>query len=393
MKVREEFLSIAVPDITDAEISEVVDALKSGWISVGPKVRQFEADVASYHGVKHAIALSSCTAGQFLINRVMGLGPGDVAIVPTITWPSTASSVEQVGATPIFADVDPDTLNTTPELVEPLLQEHGSAVKMISPVHVSGLPVDIEGFESLGAKYGVPIVFDAAHAIFSEYDRRRVGAFGLASLFSFYATKNITAGDGGIITTDDDDLADQLRLWSYHGMDKDSWKRYSKESAGPHVQCVVPGFKFNMTDLNAAVGLAQMRRAGELLAKRNALFGYYDQAIASRLPWLQRTTYRTDRGGWGNHVCIVKVVDDSVDRDKLMGVLRQYNIGTNIHFFPVHMNKFYKEKYPAVSLPIAERLSRELMSLPLCTKYSETDIAYVVDALADIYTKRLAHKA
>jgi UDP-4-amino-4-deoxy-L-arabinose-oxoglutarate aminotransferase len=323
----------------------------------------------------------------------MGLGPGDVAIVPTITWPSTASSVEQVGATPIFADVEPDTLNTTPELVEPLLREHGSTVKMISPVHVSGLPVDIEGFGSLGAKHGVPVVFDAAHAIFSEYDGRRVGAFGLASLFSFYATKNITAGDGGIITTDDEDLADQLRLWSYHGMDKDSWKRYSKESAGPHVQCIVPGFKFNMTDLNAAVGLAQMRRAGELLAKRNALFEYYDQAIASRLPWLQRTKYRTDRGGWGNHVCIVKVVDDSVDRDKLMEVLRQYNIGTNIHFFPVHMNKFYKEKYPAVSLPVAERLSRELMSLPLCTKYSEADIAYVVDALADIYAKGLAHKA
>jgi len=392
MNVRERFLSIAIPDISEAEIYEVVDTLRSGWISVGPKVRQFEAEFAAYHGVKHAIAVSSCTVAQFLMCRLLGLGPGDYAIVPTITWPSTASSVEQVGAIPLFADVEQRTLNTTPDLIEPLLKQYGAKVKMISPVHISGLPVDIEGFEKLGKKYGVPIVYDAAHAVFSEYGGQRVGAFGLAACFSFYATKNVTAGDGGMITTNDDDLAEQLRLWSYHGMDKDSWKRYSKESASPHVQCVVPGFKFNMTDLNAAVALAQLRRASELLQKRNRLIEHYNQ-LMDRLNWLARPVFCTDRGRWGNHVYAVKVLDDDVDRDRLMQILREYNIGTNIHFYPVHLNEFYRKKYSDVRLPVAEWLATRLLSLPLCTRYSETDMEYVVEALEDIYAKRLAHRS
>ncbi|HEY2322088.1 MAG TPA: DegT/DnrJ/EryC1/StrS aminotransferase family protein [Thermoanaerobaculia bacterium] len=392
MNIREQFLSIAIPDISEAEIFEVIDTLKSGWISVGPKVRQFEADMAAYHGVRHAISVTSCTVGQFLMCRLLGLGEGDYAIVPTITWPSTASTVEQVGATPLFVDVDPNTLNTTPELVEPLLKQYGRRVKMISPVHVSGLPVDIDGFDALGEKYGVPVVYDAAHAVFSHYKNRRVGVYGKASLFSFYATKNITAGDGGVITTNDDELAENLRLWSYHGMDKDSWKRYSKESASPHVQCVVPGFKFNMTDLNAALAVAQLRRADEFLAIRNRLMAHYDRAIR-RLPWLEATVRETPDGGWGNHVYITKVVDPDVDRDALMQVLRQYNIGTNIHFYPVHMNQFYAEKYPDVRLPVAETLAQQLLSLPLCTKYTENDLDYVVDALDDVYAKRLAHRA
>lgn len=392
MNIREDFLSIAIPDISEAEIYEVIDTLKSGWISVGPKVRQFEADMAAYHGVKHAISVTSCTVGQFLMCRLLGLGEGDYAIVPTITWPSTASTVEQVGATPLFVDVDPNTLNTTPDLVEPLLKQYGSRVKMISPVHVSGLPVDIDGFDALGEKYGVPVVYDAAHAVFSHYKNRRVGVYGKASLFSFYATKNITAGDGGVITTNDDALAEDLRLWSYHGMDKDSWKRYSKESASPHVQCVVPGFKFNMTDLNAALAVAQLRRAEEFLATRNRLIAHYDRAVR-RLTWLEPTVRETYDSGWGNHVYIVKVVDPDVDRDLLMQVLRKYNIGTNIHFYPVHMNKFYAEKYPDVRLPVAEKLSQQLLSLPLCTKYTEKDLDYVADALDDIHSKRLAHRA
>ena len=391
MKIREKFLPIAIPDISEAEINEVVDALRSGWISVGPKVRLFETEFAAYHGTKHAIAMSSCTVAQFLICRLLGLQAGDYAIVPSITWPSTASTVEQVGATPLFVDVDRSTLNTTPDLVEPLLKQYGSRVKMVSPVHISGLPVDIDGFEALGKKYGVPIVYDAAHAVFSEYKGKRVGIFGLASCFSFYAIKNITAGDGGMITTNNDNLAEQLRLWSYHGMDKDSWKRYSKEGASPHVQCLVPGFKFNMTDLNAAVGLTQLRRADELLAKRNTLIEHYNRILA-KLKWLERPVFSTSDGRWGNHVYVVKVLDEEVDRDRLMERLREYNIGTNIHFYPVHLNKFYRDKYPDITLPNADWLANRLLTLPLCTRYTYSDLEYVADVLDDIYTKRLAHR-
>lgn len=391
MEIRDQFLSLAIPDISEAEINEVLDALKSGWISVGPKVRQLELEFAAYHGSKHAIALSSCSVAQFLMCRMLGLGPGDLVIVPTITWPSTASSVEQVGATPIFADVSSDTLNTTPAHVESLLKGHEGRVKMITPVHMSGLPVDIDGFEALGEKYGVPIVYDAAHAVFSEYEGLRVGTFGLASYFSLYATKNITAGDGGIITTNDDQLAEQLRLWSYHGMNKDSWNRYSKEGSSGHVQCLVPGFKFNMTDLNAAVALAQLRRADELLAKRNHLVEYYNEILAN-LDWLERPIFHTAKGRWGNHVYVVKVKDESLDRDRLMQVLREYNIGTNIHFYPVHLNQYYREKYPDVHLATADQLAGTLLTLPLCTRYSEGDLDYVVAALEDVHRKGLARK-
>jgi len=328
---------------------------------------------------------------QFLICHVLGLGPGDYAVVPTITWPSTASSAEQVGATPLFVDVDRQTLNTTPAHVEPLLRRYGGRVKLITPVHMSGLPVDIDGFEALGKQYGVPVVYDAAHAVFSEYRGRRVGSYGRASCFSFYATKNITAGDGGIITTDDDALAEQLRLWSYHGMEKDAWKRYSRESASPHVQCLVPGFKFNMTDLNAAVALAQLRRAAELLETRNALIACYNAQLAD-FEWIERPVLAQDAGRWGNHVYGVKIVDEDVDRDRLMQRLRECNIGTNIHFYPVHQHKYYAEKYPDVRLPVAEWLGRRLITLPLCTRYSAADLAYVVEALDDIYRRRLAHR-
>jgi len=390
MKIREGFLSLAVPDISAAEIAEVMDALNSGWISVGPKVRKLESEFAAYHGTPQAVAVSSCTAAQFLLCRLLGLQPGDYAIVPTITWPSTASTVEQAGASPIFVDVDRHSLNTTPSLVEPWLKRYGYRVKMISPVHMSGLPVDIDGFDALGEKYGVPVVYDAAHAVFSEYRGKRVGTFGLASCFSLYATKNLTAGDGGLITTQSESLAEQLRLWSYHGMAKDSWKRYSREGASSHVECLVPGFKLNLTDLNAAVALAQLRRAEELLTKRNQLVEHYNRLLG-QLDWLETPVFTTPEGRWGNHVYVIKLLDDEIDRNRLMQVLKQYNIGTNIHFHPVHLHRFYREKYPRVKLPVAEWLASRLLTLPLCSRYARADVEYVVEALKDIYQKRLAH--
>ncbi len=172
MKIREDFLAIAVPDITDEEVSEVVDAVRSGWISVGPKVKEFEEAMAERHGTRHAIAVSSCTAALFLVAKALGIGPGDKAIVPSMTWPSTPNVFEQLGTTPVFADVDRRTANITPDTVEPLLMRYGSSIKAIVPVHMSGLPVDIEGIETLGSRYGVPVFYDAAHAVFSEYRDR-----------------------------------------------------------------------------------------------------------------------------------------------------------------------------------------------------------------------------
>lgn len=391
IEIREEFLPIAVPDISEEEVDEVVEALRSGWISVGPKVKQFEEAMANRHGTRCAIAVSSCTAALFLVAKALGIGPGDKAIVPSMSWPSTANVFEQLGATAIFADVERRTANIVPETIEPLLQKHGSIVKAIVPVHMSGLPVDIEGIEALAAQYRVPVLYDAAHAIFSEYQGKPIGSFGIASCFSFYAIKNLTCGDAGIVTTNDDELAEQIRLWSYHGMNKDAWKRYSDEEGSPHVECMVPGYKLNLTDLQAALGIAQLRRANVLLAKRNELVQTYNQLLEG-MNDIEIPIHETTEGKWGNHVYGIRLLDDSQDRNKVMEALREYKVGTNIHFYPTHMHTFYRDKYPEISLPNTEWLGERLISLPLCSKYELGDLEYVVALLRQVLDSGIAKK-
>ena len=200
------------------------------------------------------------------------------------------------------------------------------------------------------------------------------------SCFSFYATKNLTTGDGGMITTNNDDYAELCRTWSYHGLPKDSWKRYSAESASPHVQCIVPGYKFNLTDLQAGIGLAQLRRADELLKKRNELVIHYNSLLKD-FEKIQTPVFETKIGKWGNHVYVIKLMDESLNRDEFMQKLRKYNIGTNLHFYPVHKNVYYEKKYPNIKLPNSEWLMNRIITLPLCSMYSKTDLDYVVNII------------
>lgn len=389
MEKRKDFLSLAVPDISEQEVYEVMDSLRSGWISVGPKVRKFEEEFASYHGVKHAVSTSSCTTALLVAGKVLGIGPGNYVIVPTITWQSTANIVEQLGAVPLFTDVEKDTLNMKLMDVETYINKYGSRVKAIIPVHMAGLPVDIDWFTEISAKHNIPVIFDAAHAVFSSYKGKKVGSYGKVSCFSFYATKNITTGDGGMITTNDDEVAEQCRIWSYHGLPKDSWKRYSEEGGSPHVQCIVPGYKFNLTDLQAALGLAQLRRKDELIPKRNEMIRYYNE-LFKPLDWIQTPVFETKDGKWANHVYVIKIMDEEVNRDRFMQELRKLNIGTNLHFYPVHKNIYYMKKYPDVRMPNAEWLMNRILTLPLCTKYSKRDVEYVVEAVKYVYENRLA---
>lgn len=386
MEIRKDFLSLAIPDITEEEIYEVIDTLKSGWISVGPKVKEFEKRIAEWHGVKHAIALSSCTTALFIAAKVLGIGKNDYVIVPTISWQSTANIVEQLDAIPLFADVDKDTLNISEEWVLKYIKEYGNKIKLVIPVHHSGLPVNIDFFDEISNKYGIPVIYDAAHAIFSHYKGKMIGQYGEMSCFSFYATKNLTTGDGGIITTNNDKFAEDCRIWSYHGLPKDAWQRYSKEAGSPHVQCVVPGYKFNLTDLQAALGIAQIKRKDELLSKRNELVKIYNE-LFKEIDFVKTPIFVTENGGWGNHVYVIKILDDKVNRDMLMKKLREFNIGTNLHFYPIHKNIYYEKKYPAVKLPNAEWLKDRILSLPLCTKYTNEDLKYVVNVVKYLYEK------
>ncbi|MBK8982227.1 MAG: DegT/DnrJ/EryC1/StrS aminotransferase family protein [Ignavibacteria bacterium] len=240
-------------------------------------------------------------------------------------------------------------------------------------------------------KHNIPVIYDAAHAVFSSYKNKMIGQYGAMSTFSFYATKNITTGDGGMITTNDDYLAEQCRLWSYHGLPKDSWKRYSAENASPHVQSIVPGYKFNLTDIQAALGIAQLKRKDDLLSKRNFLVESYN-GFFKNYDWIDTPVFQTEHGKWGNHVYVIKILDEDIDRDKLMQELRKMNIGTNLHFYPVHKNLYYEKKYPDVKLPASEWLMDKILTLPLCTKYSVSDLEYVRDSLDYIYENRLANK-
>ncbi|MDQ3019401.1 MAG: DegT/DnrJ/EryC1/StrS aminotransferase family protein [Bacteroidota bacterium] len=386
MKVRKDFLSLAIPDITDEEKREVMEALDLGWISTGPKVKEFEKQFAEYHQVKHAVATSSCTTALFIAAKVLGISKGDYVIVPTITWQSTANIVEQLEATPLFCDADRQTLNIKQDDIEKYLKQYGNKVKAIIPVHHSGLPVDINWFTEISNRYNVPVIYDAAHAVFSSYENKMIGQFGEMSCFSFYATKNLTTGDGGMITTNNDGLAELCRIWSYHGLPKDSWKRYSSENSSPHVQSVVPGYKFNLTDIQAGLGLAQLKRKDVLLQKRNELVEYYNELLKNT-EWLETPVFKNEKGKYGNHVYVIKILDEQVDRDKFMNELRKLNIGTNLHFYPVHKNFYYENKYPGISLPDSEWLMNRILSIPLCTKYSKTDIKYVVDCINYIYEK------
>jgi UDP-4-amino-4-deoxy-L-arabinose-oxoglutarate aminotransferase len=390
LEIRESFLPIAVPDITEREIAEVVDALHSGWISAGPRVERFEAMIAERQGTRHAISMSSCTAALFVVAKALGVGPGDEVVVPSMTWPSTANVVEQLGATPVFVDVDRRTANITTDALEPVLESRGASIKAVIPVHMSGLPVEIADVEAVAERFGIMVIYDAAHAIFSEYYGRPVGGFGHAATFSFYAIKNLTCGDGGVLTTDDDELAESVRLWAYHGMRADSWKRYQAEEGSPHVQCLVPGFKFNLTDLNAAVGIVQLERADELLERRNLLVKAYDELFAG-MDDVEVPVFETESGRWGNHVYGIRILDDEQDRDRLMEVLRrEYKIGSNVHFYPTHLHRYYRTKYPDVRLPNTEWLGERLLSLPLCTRYTVADCEYVAASLRDTLDRGLA---
>jgi len=392
MRVRDNFLPIAIPDITDDEIAEVVDTLKSGWISVGPKVRAFENAMAERQQTRHAVAVSSCTAALFLVAKALGIGPGDHVIVPSMSWPSTANIVEQLGATPLFVDVDRRTANVSVEIITKAIERTGNSVRAIIPVHFSGLPVAIDEIEATAADAGIPVIYDAAHAIFSQYRGIPIGCFGTAACFSFYAIKNLTCGDAGVITTNDNKLVEKIRLWAYHGMDKDSWRRYSVNGGSPHVECRVPGFKFNLTDLQAALGLVQLRRADELRDIRHRLIQHYHKLLAP-MDDLEVAPFVEDTGGWGDHLMIVHLLDNKQNRDSVIESLRARRVGSNIHFLPIHQHEFYRRKYPGVYLPETEWLGRRTLSLPLCTRYSKFDVEYVVGALRDVLDSGEAQKA
>lgn len=373
---RTEFLPYSRPWIGEEEVAEVADSLRSGWLTTGPKTKRFEAELAAYVGARHAIAVSSCTAALHVALAAHDVGPGDEVIVPTLTFCATANVVAHLGARPVLVDVNKNYQIST----EAVQRAFTPRTKAVVVVHYGGQACDLAELLAVTDSRRVPLIEDAAHAIGSEYRGRKIGTHGRAVAFSFYATKNMTTGEGGAITTDDDRLAERIRRLSLHGMSQDAWQRYS-ENGSWYYEVVEPGFKYNMTDLQASLGLHQLRRLDEFVRIRQEIARSYREGFAG-VPELFLPTELPDR----SHVYHVYPVrlDLSrlrIDRAGFIRELHQARIGASVHFIPLHRHPFYQKAYGygPEQFPCCEELYQGLLSLPLYPRMSSTDVSNVIE--------------
>jgi len=380
--VRERFLPFHQPLIGADEEASVVETLRSGWITTGPKTKAFECALAEYVGARQVVAVNSCTAALHLALAAVGVGAGDEVITSPITFASTANVIVHCGATPVFADIDADTLNLDPAAFAAAVTPR---TKTVIPVHMAGQPCDMRRIAEVAARHGVAVVEDAAHAIGAQYEGRRVGGHGRLACFSFYATKNITSAEGGAIAVDDPALAETIAITSLHGISRDAWKRYS--SAGyQHWDILCPGYKYNMSDLQAALALPQLSRIEEFWQRRVALKARLDDGLAS-LPEI-RTYQPVGDVEHAHHLYPLVLRGDRLraDRDTIMNAIQAENVGIGIHFRAVHLHPFYVETFGFARgmFPRAEYYSDRTISLPLYPRMTDTDADDVVAAVRKV---------
>jgi dTDP-4-amino-4,6-dideoxygalactose transaminase len=386
--LRADFLPLSRPSIGEAEIQAVVDCLRSGWLTSGPRVAEFEGNFARSVGAAHAVAVASATAGLHLTMLALDLAAGDEIVTTPMTWAATGNMIVAAGGTPVFADIEPGTLNIDPGAVERAIT---SRTRGILVVHFGGQPADLDALRAIAARRGVALIEDAAHALGTRYRDRPVGGGSTAAVFSFHPIKAITTGEGGMITTDDERLAERLRLLRFHGIARDAWRRYGTRG-GPDYEVVALGFKYNLTDLQAALGLAQLARLEDFIAARTRLAAAYADALAAipAVEMLSPVPYPA-RHAW--HLCVVRLGLERLrlDRDALMRALIDRNIGVGLHFKALHLHRYYRETFGArpEHLPDATRASERILSLPLFPAMSTADVQDVAAALGEIVAEHL----
>jgi len=375
----DDFVPFCLPLIGEEEEKEVIATLRSGWLTTGPRTQRFEEMAREYIGCRHAVAVNSCTGALHLTLAALGIGPGDEVITTPITWPATANVIVHLGAKPVFVDVERDTLNMDADLIEEKITERTRA---IVPVHMAGRPCDMDRIGAIAEKHGLHVVEDAAHAIGAAYKGRRIGTISKAACFSFYPIKNITTIEGGLIATDDGELAEKIRILSLHGITKDAWKRYSA-SGSQHWEVVVPGYKYNMTDVQAAIGIHQLPKLESFIKKRATMADFYNQGLAELDGIVTTPQDHPDiRHAWHLYIIVLDTEKLSVDRDAFMTGLKAENVGTGIHFRSLHMQGYYRETYGFASddFPNAAYLTDRIISLPLYPKMNEEEMEGVLRA-------------
>jgi len=441
--MRDTFLPFSPPLIGEEEITEVIDTLRSDWITTGPKVRRFEEEFAAFLGAPAALALNSCTAAMHVALATLGIGPGDAVITTPMTFCSSVHVIEHVGARPILVDVEPDTLNIDPRQVERVILEEGSGkmedgrwkmengnptsiihspssrIKAILPVHLYGHPCEMESILRIARRFDLAIIEDAAHALPARYKGRLIGSLApqipgtptpqhpstsapqhlsspapLLTAFSFYATKNLTTAEGGMLTGTPE-LLDEARIWSLHGMSHDAWKRYSAEGSW-YYEVIRPGFKYNLTDIQAAIGLHQLRKLPQFQTRRREIVRRYNAAF-SQFEELQIPTERPEvEHAWHLYVLRLNLEHFPAIRNSKFEIrnwfieeLKARNIGTSVHFIPVHLHPYYRDKYgyKPDDFPVAYREYQRIVSLPLYPRMSDQDVEDVIEAVVDVVKK------
>jgi len=381
-KPRATFLPFAVPHITQAEIDEVVDTLRNGWLTTGPKTKRFEREFARKVDAPYAVAVNSATAAMHLALDAIGLQPGDEVIVPVYTFTASAEVIIYFRARPVFVDVDPVTCNLNPVRLEKCITPRTRAIIV---VHIAGLPAEMDSILSIARAHNLPVIEDAAHAFPTRYRGRMIGSMGDLTAFSFYATKTLSTGEGGMLTTANAEYAERASMQSLHGISRDAWKRYSAEGSW-YYEVIQAGYKYNMTDIAAALGLHQLARCDWLLERRQTIAKRYTEVFSQ---WPELVTPPDPphvEHAWHLYMLRLQLDRLTITRDAFIQELARANIGTSVHFIPLHLHPFYRETCQLVpgDFPVALDIYQRVISLPIYPGMSDDDVEDVIAAIGRI---------
>lgn len=377
-----EFLPFHRSDVGEEEVSEVVEVLRSGWLTTGPKVREFEREFAAMVGAEHAVAVNSCTAALHLALEAAGVSEGDEVLVPTMTFAATAEVVTYFKARPVLIDCLPDTLNLNTDHIQQAITDK---TKAIIPVHFAGHPCDLRPIHAIAQKHNLHVIEDAAHALPARYHGKMIGGISDATCFSFYATKNITTGEGGMVTTNNAEWATRIRMMSLHGLSRDAWNRYSAQGSW-YYEILSPGFKYNLTDIAAALGLAQLKKCERFWKGREHYAALYQEGFKN-LPEITCPPAASHvQHAWHLYVIQLNVDRLQIGRDEFIRQLQQAGVGCSVHFIPLHLHPYHRDRggYQPEDFPVASAAFQRIVSLPLYSKMTEDEVNRVIETVCDL---------